>query len=60
MTDDKRVVYCLKLWIKEIQKSTDKSKYIRLIDFDTCNNGILNGTYCSDEEYNEYLLTGYI
>jgi hypothetical protein len=60
MINDKRVVYCLKLWVKEIQISTsldDSSDYVRWI-VNTCNNGILNGTYCSDDEYNEYLLTG--
>ena len=65
MIDDKRIVYCIKLWIKEIQE-TDKitldEAQTNAVSWivDTYNNGILNGTYCSDDEYNEYLLTGVV
>jgi len=60
--NDKRVVYCLKLWVKEVKEANQsldggQSNAVGWI-VDTCNNGILNGTYCSDAEYNEYLITG--
>ena len=62
MINDKRVVYCLKLWVKEIHE-TDQSldeAQINAVSWlvNTCRNGIFNGTYCSNDEYNEYLLTG--
>lgn len=61
MTDNDRIVYCMKLWIKEIQENTDED-YRKAIDWivGTWENEIHDGTYCEDEEYNEYLITGVI
>jgi hypothetical protein len=59
MTDYERIVYCMKLWIKEIQEDTeDKDK--KCVDWivNTWEEEIHDGTYCEDEEYNEYLITG--
>lgn len=64
MTDDKRVVYCMKKWIKEIQEieGTERLEVKRAIHWivSTWENEIHDGTYCEDEEYNEYLITGVI
>jgi len=61
MTDYERIVYCMKLWIKEIQENPDK-KDLKAIDWivATWENEIHDGTYCEDKEYNEYLITGII
>lgn len=55
---DKRIVFCMKLWLKELKEDNpdDRAKWIIM----TLENEILNGEYCSDEEYNEYLITGVI
>lgn len=58
MNDNDRVVYCMKLWIKELKQCPQEDRYDWLIA--TCENEILYGKYCSDEEYNEYLITGII
>ena len=62
MTDNKRIVYCLKLWIKELKETnqpldeaqTNAVKWI----VNTCEDEIFDGKYCSDDEYNEYLIIG--
>lgn len=57
MIDNKRIVYCLKLYRKEIDDlNNDYGKVVKMY----IDNEILNGQYCSDEEYNEYLITGKI
>ncbi len=50
-----RIVYCIKLWIKELRELpleahdwTEKGLIMHL------ENEILNGEYCSDEEFNHY------
>jgi len=51
-SSNKRIVFCLKLWIKELKK--DKNWHKKKADswlINTVENEILNGEYCSDEEY---------
>lgn len=58
MVDDKRIVFCLKLWQKEIQCQKGLMEWT-IDDLNILlDNEIFNGEYCSDEEYNEYLITG--
>ena len=63
-TDYERIVYCMKLWVKEIQKDPEnmdnEGRGCVAWIVATCKNEIFNGTYCDNKEYNEYLITGEI
>jgi hypothetical protein len=58
----KRIVYCMKLWMKEIQEDVKENGDKQCVDWivATWENEIGNGTYCENAEYNEYLITGKI
>lgn len=55
---NKRIVYCLKLWINELKKldpnNKDNDEAVQWV-IAHVENEILNGTYCSDDEFNNYL-----
>ncbi len=52
MPIDRRIVFCLKLWVKELKQKKGWERnhsYVWVIT--TIENEILNGEYCEDEEY---------
>jgi len=60
-TNDNRIVFCMKLWIAELKQEplnvndwTEKGMIMHM------ENEILNGEYCSDEEYERYKMTGVV
>ena len=57
LTDPKRVVYCIELWRKELA-SFHGIKWNHLDLIGIIRDEILNGKFCTDKEYNEYLITG--
>lgn len=59
MVDYERIVYCIKLWRKEIEDMQGLHWTVDDLEL-LLDNEILDGTYCDDEEYNEYLITGII
>ena len=57
-----RIEFCLRLWRKELLediKNGDNDSAIQWV-IATLDNEILNGEYCSDEEWNEFLISGNI
>lgn len=47
---DEKIAFCFKLWVKELIESNDKSRGKSWIISHALNE-ILNGYYCSDEEF---------
>jgi hypothetical protein len=47
---DERIAFCFKLWVKELMEMEEKSDLQQTI-IDYALNEILDGDYCSDEEF---------
>jgi len=57
-TSDRKIAFCFKLWVEELRQST-RSNSIQFV-IDMADNEILDGSYCSDKEYLDYLKSGKI
>ena len=52
---DRRIAFCFKLWVKELKKSRASKATVVQTIINMADNEILDGSYCSDKEYKNYI-----